>query len=153
MKTKFLKPVIIFFIIQLFYANIFAQSETYSEKHSRHDNAKLSSDVIFNEISDGISSGNVTAISQYLSGQTYLNLLNGIGGYYSANQAYYVLEDFFKSHPAVSFDFSDIQNNSGNSFATGTYSYQLNGVNKNAQVYVSLKLAGKEWKITQISIN
>src|SRR5690606_30903453 len=46
--------------------------------------------VVFNQIENAISSGNVSLLSNYLSSQTYLSLSNGIRGYYSSNQAFYI---------------------------------------------------------------
>ncbi|MHB1686593.1 MAG: DUF4783 domain-containing protein [Ignavibacteriaceae bacterium] len=108
---------------------------------------------VFNEIEKGISSGKVAAISKYFSSQTYLNLSNGITGYYSSNQAYYVLEDFFKNCQVTSFDYDAIHADEENPFATGIYRYLFKGKHESAEVYISLKHVGKKWKITQITIN
>lgn len=108
---------------------------------------------IFREIENGISSGNIGMISKYLSAQTYLNLSNGISGYYSSNQAYYVLEGFLKLYRVTDFSFDNIHTDENNPFATGTYNYLFRGKHETNEVYISLKQIGKRWKITQITIN
>ncbi|HUX59812.1 MAG TPA: DUF4783 domain-containing protein [Ignavibacteriaceae bacterium] len=108
---------------------------------------------IFREIESGISSGNISMISKYLSAQTYLNLSNGISGYYSSNQAYYVLAEFFKLYRVADFSFDNIHTDENNPFATGTYNYLFRGKHETSEVYISLKHNGKRWKITQITIN
>lgn len=112
-----------------------------------------SAQLIFNDIESAISTGNVAVLSKFTGSQTYFSLSNGISGYYSANQAYYILEDFFKVYQVSSFRFKNIQAGSDNPYATGVYNYEFKGQKNTAQVYVSLKFLGNCWKITQITIN
>jgi len=108
---------------------------------------------VFSDISRGIANQDVEAIASYFSSQTYLSLSSGINGYYSSNQAYYVLEDFFKIYRVAAFRFNNIQTDSNNPYATGEYQFEFRGKRDTAQVYVSLKKAGNKWKITQITID
>lgn len=108
---------------------------------------------VFTDISDGIANQDVESIARYFSPQTYLSLSNGISGYYSSNQAYYVLEDFFKIYRVTAFRFNNIQADSNNPYATGEYQFEYRGKRDLAQVYIALKKTGKNWKITQITIN
>jgi hypothetical protein len=122
---------------------------------SRIDNNRQrnSAEVILTEIEGGIAKGNIAAIFKHLSPQTYFSLTDGIRGYFSSNQAYYILEDFFKVYPALSFKFHSIQTENGNPYATGIYLYEFKGKRESAQVFISLKNAGKNWKIIQITFN
>jgi len=106
-----------------------------------------------NEIGDGISSGKITSISNLFSSQIYLNLANGVSGYYSSNQAYYVIQEFLKTHQVISLNINDIQEDEENVYATGTYSFLVKGKRESSQIYISLKHGSKKWKITQITIN
>ncbi len=108
---------------------------------------------IFNQIESGISAGSVSEISGYLNSKTYLSLANGISGYYTSNQAFYVLEDFFNIYKVTSFHFQNIQINENLPYATGVYKYYFRGKRDSANVYISLKQTGNIWKITQITIN
>ena len=117
------------------------------------DTTQSESRKIFSDISDGIVNQDVESIARYFSPQTYLSLSNGISGYYSSNQAYYVLEDFFKIYRVTAFRFNNIQADSNNPYATGEYQFEYRGKRDLAQVYIALKKTGKNWKITQITIN
>ncbi|RPI72951.1 MAG: DUF4783 domain-containing protein [Ignavibacteriales bacterium] len=109
--------------------------------------------VIFNQLEDAISQGNVSMLSNYLSPQTYLSLTNGIRGYYSSNQAYYILEDFFKIYNVSSFRVNNLNSSDNTPYATGVYNYEYKGKRNSAKVYISLNKSGANWKITQITIN
>jgi hypothetical protein len=131
---------------------IFAQeNKTTKVDNVRQENS--SAKVILGEIEKGISKGNVDELSRYLSPHTYFSLSNGTRGYYSSNQAYYILEDFFKMYQVVTFRYQTVQAEEGNPYATGTYQYEFKGKRISAQVYISLKNTGKGWKITQITFN
>ena len=104
------------------------------------------------EIGMGISKTKLSAISPHLSSHIYLSFLNGVSGYYSSNQAYYVLENFFKEYKVTSFKFDNFNFNTITPFAKGTYNYEHKGNRSEAKVYLTVKLTGKSWKVTQISI-
>ena len=110
-------------------------------------------EIIFTEIESGINDSKVSLISKYFGQQTYFSFSNGINGYYSSNQAFYVLEDFFKVYKVISFKFDYVKMNNANAHATGKYNYALNGQRSSAQVYLSLKKIGPNWIITQFTIN
>jgi hypothetical protein len=104
-------------------------------------------------IGNGLSSGKIASFSNLFSSQIYLNLSNGVSAYYSSNQAYYVIQDFLKTHRALSLNINDIQEDQENVYAMGTYSILEKGRRESSHVYISLKLCGKKWQITQITIN
>jgi hypothetical protein len=129
---------------------IYAQFNKITADDNKMQN---SAKVILNEIENNIAKGNIAALSKNLSPLTYFSLSNGIRGYYSSNQAYYILEDYFKIYQVVSFRFHSLQAEDGNPYATGIYYYQYKGKRETAQVYISLKNTGKSWKIIQITFN
>lgn len=108
---------------------------------------------IFKKIEEGISSGKVSEISNFFSSQMYLTLSNGVNGYYSSNQAYYVLQGYFKNYRVISCSIENISNEDENVIGTGDYTYLFKGKEGKAQVYISLKKIGKKWKITQLTID
>lgn len=141
---------IIFFLF--FTLHIFAQQTNLvpkSQKSVKNQNETQ----IFAELEKFIKDGNVSEISKYFGQQTYFSLSNGISGYYSSNQAYYVLEDFFNLYKVTAFKFDHIKTDTNNSYATGKYSYDNKGKRNIAQVYLSLKKVGNHWNITQLTIN
>ncbi len=109
--------------------------------------------AVFKKIEKGILSGKVSAISNLFNSQIYLSLSNGVNGYYSSNQAYYVLQGYFKNYRVVSFSIESIHNEDGNEVGTGDYSFSFKGKEERAQVYISLKKLGEKWKITQLTID
>ncbi|MHB8336216.1 MAG: DUF4783 domain-containing protein [Ignavibacteriaceae bacterium] len=143
--------LLIFFTLGIVSSLMIAQENKLNDKAEGIYNQNPA--FIFSEIENGISAGKVRMISKYLSAQTYINLFNGITGYYSSNQAYYVLVDFFKLYRVTYFNFDNVHTDEGNPFATGTYKYLFRGKHETSEVYVSLKHVGKRWKITQITIN
>lgn len=129
-------------------------AQKYPIKNDFKSNSQNSAGYdILNEVETGISQAELSEISPYLSSNVYLSFLNGISGYYSSNQAYYILEDFFNEYKAISFKFENININTTIPFAKGTYYYEHKGNRLEAKVYLTMKLAGKSWQITQISID
>lgn len=114
---------------------------------SREDYRKL-----FTIIQRSLSSGNVGLIAQHLAPQVQVNFRGAENGYYSASQAYYLLENYFRSRKVLGFEFSTIGESDTNPYATGGASFNFKGSREYAQVYVSLSRTGRQWLITQINI-
>jgi Domain of unknown function (DUF4783) len=149
MKTKFLLNIFFLFIV-INPAGL-AQDNVYNSKTGENQNSSQS--FVFNQIESGIASGDLSLFQAYFSSQTYFSLVNGTNGYYSPNQSFYVLEDFFNEYEVTSFHINKIENEKDNPYAVGIYNYDHNGVKDSAQVYIALKKIGEGWKITQFSID
>lgn len=134
----------------------FGSSSYSQEKLIRKSENKEQSDFdpkVFQEIEDAIQSGEAAKISVYLGSQTYFSISGIAHGYYSSNQAYYVLEEFFKIYRVTKFRLDNIKSGSSNPYATGIYHYNIRGKRSSAQVYISLTKTGKSWNISQLTIN
>jgi len=119
-----------------------------------NSNNKVSAQVIiFNDIESGINSSDVKKISKYFAPQPYISLINGVNGYYSSNQAYYILEDFFDTYKVLSFEMDESKIDESVSYAKGEYYFEKKGKREIAHLYVTLSKSGSRWQITQISIN
>ncbi|MCG6913909.1 DUF4783 domain-containing protein [bacterium BMS3Abin03] len=105
------------------------------------------------QLENGFAKNDVSFISPHLGSQVYLSFLNDVSGYYSSNQAYYILEKFFKDYSVISFSFDKIKTDTTTPFATGRYYYEHRGNRAEAKVYLSLKFSNNSWEITQISID
>lgn len=147
-----MKNIIYIILIILLSTISFAQQSNFKPKSYPNRNIQNDSDI-FREIENNIQEGNISGLSKYFGQQTYFSFSNGISGYYSSNQAFYVLEDFLKVYKVTSFQFDHIKNDKNNSYATGKYSYDNRGKRSIAQVYISLKKIGNNWNITQLTIN
>lgn len=100
MKTLFFN--ILTSIVLLTFNYSAAQDEIFKQNLSTGDKIKIQS-KIFSEIESGILNSDVKKFSQYFSPQPYISLINGVNGYYSSNQAFYILEKFFNEYRVVSF--------------------------------------------------
>lgn len=150
MMNKFCINILV--LLLLFSANdAFSQNNYMNKLNSKQ--RKVPAKSVFVDIENLIMRGDVEGLSKYLSGQTFLSLSNGKSGYYSVNQAFYVLEDFFTINKVYNFKFENLNADGPSPYATGTYYYSSKGKRSAAQVYISLKGSGTNWKITQITIN
>jgi hypothetical protein len=147
-----MKKYIYIILLLLSFSVTFSQTSNLTRKTDTKNNSQQD-ELIFKEIESGINEGNIERISKYFGQQTYFSFSNGINGYYSSNQAFYVVEDFFKLYRVTSFKLDNIKNNNNHSYATGKYNYDNKGQRSTAQVYISLKKIGNNWIITQFTIN
>lgn len=127
------------------------EARFYNKLDSSH--RQSSAKNIFDEIETGISLGKAASISGFLSSQTYLSLSNGASGYYSANQAYYILEEYFRMYRVISFKLQSVKVEEFTPYATGSYQYDFRGKRGTARVFISLNKTGNSWKISQLTIN
>ena len=133
---------------------LFSQTSNLTQKSETKTNTNTQQEeLIFREIESGVKDGNVERISKYFGQQTYFSFSNGTNGYYSSNQAFYVLEDFFKLYRVTSFKLDHIKSDNNHSYATGKYNYDNKGQRSSAKVYISIKKIGTNWIITQFTIN
>ena len=150
MKTLFLTVVIGFLVSGS--SSLFPQHNNLQQNLSTDSKVKVQS-IVFNDIEKGIVSHDVKKFSQYFSPQPYISLVNGVNGYYSSNQAYYIMEDFFNSFKIVSFEMAETKTEGNVSYGKGDYYYEKKGRREVAHLYITLSKSGNKWCITQISIN
>ncbi|HAB53418.1 MAG: hypothetical protein A2315_02020 [Ignavibacteria bacterium RIFOXYB2_FULL_35_12] len=132
--------------------NVSGQEAKFFNKLDSNQRRSITKNV-FNEIEMEISTGKASSISRFLSGQTYLSLSNGVNGYYSSNQAFYILEDYFKIHRVISFKLQSIKTEEDVPYAIGIFYFDHRGKRGTARVYISLNKSGNNWKISQLTIN
>ena len=145
-----MKKYIYIIIILLPLSVLFSQTSNLTQKTETKIQQE---ELIFREIESGVKEGNVERISKYFGQQTYFSFSNGTNGYYSSNQAFYVLEDFLKLYRVTSFKLDNIKSDNNHSYATGEYNYDNKGQRSSAKVYISIKKIGTNWIITQFTIN
>jgi len=149
MKTLFFYIAIILSISSV---SIYSQEVKFQQNLSDGSKVKTQT-LIFKDIEEGIINNDVKKLSKYFSSQPYISLINGVNGYYSSNQAYYILEDFFNTFKVVSFKMEDIKTEGSVSYGKGDYYFEKKGKREAAHLYVTLSKSGSKWYITQISIN
>jgi hypothetical protein len=141
-------------ILNIVFAVILLWGNLYAEKNLIQFNRTqeaIEMAKVYSSIESGIANGDVSLISKFFTGQNYLSLRNGINGYYSANQSFYILQDFFTIYRPISFKFSATRGGNS-SYATGTLVYESKGRRGSALVFISLESSGNTWKISQLTI-
>jgi len=133
-------------------AILFPQEKNFLNK-LHNEKITMQEKRIFSEIENDFAEGRVSKISNLFNAQTYFSLSNSVSGYYSSNQAFYILQDFFKIHQVISFRFTNIYSDPNYPYATGNYFYEHKGKRESAKVFVALKRISGNLKITQITIN
>jgi hypothetical protein len=107
---------------------------------------------IFQLIEKGIMTGDISLFADRFAGQVQLNLKGDQSGYFSARQAYYILDSHFRNWRAANFHFSTIADSEAAPYATGSGTFVRKGVREFAQVYVLLGSSGDRWNIAQVNI-
>lgn len=147
-----LKKLLVILFFSFLSWSVSGQETKYFNKLDSNKRQSVTKSV-FDEIESGVASNSASTISNFLSRQTYISLSNGVNGYYSSNQAVYILEDFFKVYKMISFKFQNLKTDENVPYATGIYYYDLRGKRGTARVYISLTKTGNNWKISQLTIN
>ena len=104
-------------------------------------------------IEEGMANATVDKFSKYFGNRNYLSLSNGVSGYYSTNQSYYVIKDFLSIYQPISFKLTNIVTETTTPFASGILKYNSKGVRGTSIIFISLHFIDGEWKISQITIN
>jgi hypothetical protein len=141
--------IIIVFLACL--SNSFSQVNEHKHHFERYDNDSPKS--ILSKVEEGFNNGDVEKFAKYFSSQTYASLSNGISGYYSPNQFFYIIQNYFSIYKPIGFRFIVVNDSTENPYASGLYKYESRGIRGNSQVFISLKIIGNDWKISQITIN
>jgi hypothetical protein len=106
---------------------------------------------VFDDVQRGISQGNVAIFSPHLHSQVRVTLRGGETGLYSANQAFYLLQNFLRDRKPVNFTFTTYGESDSTPYGTGNAGFTFQGVRQHAQVYVALAPVGGRWVITHIN--
>lgn len=120
--------------------------------YAQEEQIKNSNNEIFKLIEQGIKSSNISLFSGYLGKQVYLNLKSGETGYFSSNQAYYILQNYISNRKIIDFNFNSFGYADKIPFAVGNLVFKFKGNHIFTQVYVSLTLQESKWVIDKINI-
>ena len=108
--------------------------------------------ALFSDIHTGIVSVDVKKFSTHLAKQVYLNLRGVESGYFSQNQAFYILDSYLSARHVVQFTFSTINGAGPTPYATGGGIFMRHGRREIFQVYTSLSKQDDQWVITQLNV-
>jgi hypothetical protein len=107
---------------------------------------------IFRKVEHGLQNNSVDKFKNELGEIVSITMSSGEHGYYSSNQTVSVLVGYFIERRLVSFKFSRIYEKDPTPYATGRFVYIQKGIQKSAQVYVSLTQQDSQWVISQFNI-
>lgn len=135
-----IKKIILFLFISFICTTMFSQDKA-SEIN-----------FILNKAHNGIEKNNVSLFSDFLNSKVYISLSEGTKGYFSANQSYYILQDFLnKINPIeVTFEIASVE--SENPVAFGEIEYITSGKRNKLKLFISIEFFHDKWRITHIAI-
>lgn len=107
---------------------------------------------VFRAIQRGLLNNDFDELARHFGKHIYLNIRSIESGHYSANQAQFVVQNFFNMHKPLSFSFTTYGESGGAPYATGRGSINVKGNREYIQVYVSLSKQKDRWVISQFNI-
>lgn len=107
---------------------------------------------IIKDVENGILQNNVRSFSRYFDKNIYVTLREGETGYFSSNQAVYVLQNYFESHRFLRFAFSTINVTDVPIYATGGGTYMFRSSQEHVQIYITVSHARGGYVITQFCV-
>lgn len=107
---------------------------------------------LFESVETAISRTSIRSLTAHLAPKVFISISGGESGHFSANQAQYVLENYFGIHRPIGFSFSTFGESFSSPYATGRGSFIYRGSRHDAQIYISLNQAGGRWVISQVNI-
>ncbi|MCO6473168.1 MAG: DUF4783 domain-containing protein [Melioribacteraceae bacterium] len=107
---------------------------------------------ILNKAHNGIEKTNVSLFSDYLNSRVYISLSDGTKGYFSANQSYYIIQDFLIGINPIKVSFETASEESENPVAFGDIEYVSSGKKNKLKLFISMEFFHDKWRITHISM-
>jgi len=145
---RYIKRYSIFLFLYIFFQNnLLAQDIALIFDQHIGENYKH----IFSAIEKGIDQGNIEFFAQYLNKRVSLNMPTGESGYFSSNQAYYIIKNFFGFRKLIRFSFTTYGETDRVPYATGRAVFRYKGNSEFVQVYVALTKLDSIWVIDKIN--
>ncbi len=133
-----------------------SQDNWWKDKKYKTESAKIKytkCKKVFIDIGNGFNYDNVFTIAQYFSSEVYLNISGEDKGYYSTDQAKYILDNFINNYSPTGFKWRNSSRSDIYAFATGKFKYKKNGYDNVFEISISLNYVDDSWLIDQIIIN
>jgi hypothetical protein len=108
--------------------------------------------LVLADVELGISTGDVSLLAKHFAPQVGINIREDESGTFSANQTYYVIQDFFRLRKFGRFAFSTVGGSETSPYGTGSAEFAYKGTRSLVQVYLALTLVGEKYVITQLTI-
>jgi hypothetical protein len=114
------------------------------------DTEKLNS--IFQDIQSGLITNDVNLILRYISKHVKLNLRGSDNGYFSENQALYILDNYFSTRKVINYQFTVKKLADVVPYAIGEGYWNIKGRQEKFQAYITMYVRDNHWVITQFKI-
>jgi len=108
---------------------------------------------VLKQIEKGFIQNNVKLFADYFNDNCYLSLNNGVSGYYTSSQAYYIFEKYFLNNKIIEYKVNDSSINNNQVIVEVSIKYIVNGITNNGQVLITLKNINNKFLITQFFIS
>jgi len=109
--------------------------------------------TVLKQIQKGFEQNNAKLFSNYFDDNCYLSLNNGISGYYTSNQAYYIFEKYFSTYKILEFKVVESAKSNIQVIIEIAVKYVKDGNTNTGQVLITLKNYNDKFLITQIFIS
>lgn len=108
--------------------------------------------ALLQKIERGILNGSADDFRGDFGKQVSMTIAGSESGYYSAGQAFLILQNYFSNRRPTQFGFTRLNDTSASPYATGRLSFVRRGSRESVQVYVSLTRQESQWVVTQFNI-
>jgi hypothetical protein len=109
--------------------------------------------TVLKQIQKGFEQNNAKLFSNYFDDNCYLSLNNGISGYYTSNQAYYIFEKYFSTYKILEFKVVESAKSNIQVIIEIAVKYVKDCNTNTGQVLITLKNYNDKFLITQIFIS
>ncbi len=133
-------------------ARLPADSLRPDREYLRQDESQSEVGAVLERIERGINRGDVSSFSDLFARQAFISVRRGVSGYFSANQAPLILQNFFSAHPVSRFRFTTSNLTAENPYATGGGVLAGRGSPERVQVYLALSKLASRWVIVQFNV-
>jgi len=120
--------------------------------HPQEPEKDAAAEALFRKIEEGIAGGDIGRFSQDFARQAFVAVRGKESGYFSANQSFLIVRNFFASRKLSSFRLSKRESGGSMPFATGGGTFLSRGTMESFQVYVALTRLESRWVIAQFNV-
>lgn len=107
---------------------------------------------VFGDVRSGMLENSIGKFSVHFGPRVFIQLPESEGAFFSAKQAFYVLDHFLRDCDIIAVQFTSTEASGLNPYATGNATYALEGTRRDARLYIVLVQRGDRWMITHFSI-
>jgi hypothetical protein len=108
--------------------------------------------LVFRDVREGVLGNSVGRFASHFSQRVFIQLPESEGEFYSARQAFYVLDRYLRNRSIAALQLNISESSASNPYATGNLTLTIRGTHQQARLYVVLAKGEGQWMITHFSI-